>query len=51
MTFEQVFNKITKNLFANIFDYMENKIYIDDLILACQLLIDYLRFYDNYINI
>ena len=51
MQFEKIFDKITNNLIKSIIEYMQNKITIDELVDSCQLLINYLRFYDNFIDI
>lgn len=49
--FEQVFNKITKNLINAIIDYTQNKITIEQVVFACQTFIDFLKFYDSYIDL
>lgn len=51
MQFEKIFDKITNNLIKSIIDYMQGTITIDELVLACQTLIHYLKFYDNFIDL
>ena len=51
MQLEQVFDKITKNLINAIIDYTQNKITIEQVVFACQIVIDYLKFYDKFIDL
>ena len=51
MTFNQIFDEILNKLLTKIIEYKTDKITIDELVNACQTLIDFLKFFDDYTNL